>query len=48
MNHLKVVSRLTVVSVDAQRRIYLPKALFFNAKKAVIIPQGDSYRYRRK
>jgi len=38
-----MVKRLTIVSVDAQRRIYLPKELSFNARKAIIIPQGESY-----
>lgn len=32
-----------MVSVDAQRRIYIPKEFSFDAKKVVIIPQGDSY-----
>jgi len=34
---------LVIVTVDAQRRIYLPKELAFVAKIAIIIPQGDSY-----
>jgi len=38
-----MVNRLAIVSVDAQRRIYIPKELSFNAKKAIIIPQGSSY-----
>lgn len=34
---------MAIVSVDAQRRIYLPKDLPFDAKKAIIIPQGDFF-----
>ena len=31
------------MSVDSQRRIYLPKELDFKAKKAVIIRRGETY-----
>ncbi|MEM2889589.1 MAG: hypothetical protein QXR42_09000, partial [Candidatus Bathyarchaeia archaeon] len=34
---------MTVVSVDAQRRIYIPKEFSFDETKVLIIPQGDSY-----
>jgi virulence-associated protein VagC len=34
---------VAIVSVDSQRRIYLPKGLDFEAKKALIIPRGDEY-----
>jgi len=34
---------MAIVSVDSQRRIYLPKELDFEAKKALIIPRGDEY-----
>lgn len=34
---------MAIVTVDAHRRIYIPKELGFEAKKAIIIPQGDSY-----
>lgn len=34
---------MAIVSVDSQRRIYLPKGLDFEAKKALIIPRGDEY-----
>ena len=34
---------MAIVSVDAQRRIYLPKELDFKAKKAIIVPRGETY-----
>jgi virulence-associated protein VagC len=34
---------VSIVSVDSQRRIYLPKELDFKAKKAVIIRRGETY-----
>lgn len=34
---------MAIVSVDSQRRIYLPKELDFEAKKAIIIPREDEY-----
>jgi len=33
---------LTVVKVDSQRRIYIPKDMPFEAQKAIIIPYGAS------
>jgi virulence-associated protein VagC len=38
-----VVKELTIVTVDAQRRIYIPREVPFDAEKVVIIPQGSSY-----
>jgi len=38
-----MAKKLSVVSVDAQRRIYIPKELSFNAKKVIIIPQAGLY-----
>jgi virulence-associated protein VagC len=38
-----MVSPVSIVTVDSQRRIYLPKELDFNAKKAIIIHRGDTY-----
>jgi len=34
---------MSVVKIDAQRRIYVPKVMPFKAEKAVIIPQGSAY-----
>ena len=34
---------MPIVTVDPQRRIYLPKELGFQAKKALILPRGDTY-----
>ena len=34
---------VSIVSVDSQRRIYLPKELDFKAKKAVIIRRGETF-----
>lgn len=34
---------MTIVSIDPQRRIYLPKELGFKAKKAIIVPRGETY-----
>lgn len=34
---------MTIVTIDPQRRIYLPKELGFNADKAIIIPRGETY-----
>jgi virulence-associated protein VagC len=34
---------MAIVSVDTQRRIYLPKELDFKAKKAIIVPRGETY-----
>ena len=34
---------MSIVSVDSQRRIYLPKELDFKAKKALIIRRGEIY-----
>lgn len=34
---------MAVVTVDSQRRIYLPKELDFEAKKAIIIRRGRTY-----
>jgi len=34
---------MSVVSVDAQRRIYIPKEISLDAKKVIIIPQGTLY-----
>jgi len=35
--------KMAIVSVDTQRRIYLPKELDFKAKKAIILPRGETY-----
>jgi virulence-associated protein VagC len=35
--------KMAIVSVDTQRRIYLPKELDFKAKKAIIVPRGETY-----
>ncbi|MGB9622686.1 MAG: hypothetical protein ACPL07_02465 [Candidatus Bathyarchaeia archaeon] len=34
---------MAIVSVDSQRRIYLPKELGLEAKKALIIRRGGEY-----
>lgn len=34
---------MAIVTVDSQRRIYLPKELDFEAKKAIIVPRGETY-----
>jgi len=34
---------LSIVTIDAQRRIYLPRELGFKAKKAIIVPRGETY-----
>jgi len=34
---------MTIVPVDSNRRIYLPKELGFEAEKAIIIPRGEGY-----
>jgi virulence-associated protein VagC len=34
---------MSIVTIDAQRRIYLPKELDFKAKKAIIVPRGETY-----
>lgn len=34
---------MTIVSIDPQRRMYLPKELGVKADKAIIIPRGDSF-----
>ena len=34
---------MTIVTIDSQRRIYLPKELGFDAEKAIIIPRGENY-----
>jgi virulence-associated protein VagC len=34
---------MVIVSVDSQRRIYLPKELDFKARKAIILPRGETY-----
>jgi virulence-associated protein VagC len=34
---------MAIVSVDSQRRIYLPKELEFKAKKALIVRRGETY-----
>ena len=34
---------MTIVTIDSQRRIYLPKELGFDAEKAIIIPRGETY-----
>ncbi len=33
----------TIVTVDPQRRICLPKELGFDAEKVIIIPRGENY-----
>ena len=35
--------KLTIVTIDPQRRIYLPKELDIEADKAIIVPRGDNY-----
>jgi hypothetical protein len=35
--------KLTIVSIDSQRRIYIPKELGFKAEKALMIPRGQNY-----
>lgn len=35
-----MVNGLTIVKVDSQRRIYIPKEVPFKAEKAIIIPYG--------
>ena len=35
--------KLTIVSIDPQRRIYLPKEIEIEADKAIIVPRGDNY-----
>jgi virulence-associated protein VagC len=34
---------MSIVSVDSQRRIYLPKELDFKASKAIIMRRGETY-----
>ena len=34
---------MPIASVDSQRRIYLPKGLGLDARKVIIIRQGDSF-----
>ncbi len=34
---------MVITSVDSQRRIYLPKGLGLDARKIIVIPQGDSF-----
>jgi virulence-associated protein VagC len=34
---------LSLVKVDSQRRIYIPKELPFKADKAIIVPYGASF-----
>ncbi len=34
---------MTIVTVDPQRRICLPKGLGFDAEKVIIIPRGENY-----
>ena len=34
---------MPIASVDSQRRIYLPKGLGLDARKVIVIPQGDSF-----
>ena len=34
---------MSIVSVDSQRRIYLPKELDFKANKAIIMRRGENY-----
>jgi len=34
---------LSLVKVDSQRRIYIPKELLFKAEKAIIVPYGASF-----
>jgi len=34
---------LSLVKVDSQRRIYIPKEIAFKAAKAIIVPYGGSF-----
>jgi len=34
---------MSVVKVDSQRRIYIPKELGFKAEKALILPYGSNF-----
>ena len=34
---------MAIVKMDAQRRLYIPKALKFEGEKAIILPYGTSY-----
>jgi len=34
---------LSLVKVDSQRRIYIPKEIPFKADKAIIVPYGTSF-----
>jgi len=34
---------MPTVTIDSQRRIYLPKELGFDAEKVIIIPRGETY-----
>jgi virulence-associated protein VagC len=34
---------MTIVSIDSQRRIYLPRELKIESDKALIIPRGENY-----
>jgi len=35
--------KMTIVSIDSRRRIYLPKKLGIKADKAIILPRGDNF-----
>lgn len=34
---------MSLVTVDSQRRIYIPKEIAFKADKAIIVPYGGSF-----
>jgi len=34
---------MVIITVDSQRRIYIPQKLPFEAEKVIVIPQGNSY-----
>jgi len=38
-----VIETLSLVKVDSQRRIYIPKEIPFKADKAIIVPYGASF-----
>jgi len=40
---LMVIETLSLVKVDSQRRIYIPKEIPFKADKAIIVPYGASF-----
>ena len=38
-----MIETLSLVKVDSQRRIYIPKEIPFKADKAIIVPYGASF-----